>query len=59
LLLNIHDEFVVESSEDAAAEAAEILEREMAAAFLEVFRDAPSRGLVDVAVSRCWADAKE
>jgi hypothetical protein len=46
----------VQVSEDAAADAAEIL---VAATFLEVFPDAPPTGLVEVAVAGCWADAKD
>jgi DNA polymerase I len=55
LILQVHDELLIEAAEDCAAEVAALLEREMTAAYLELFPDAPVRGLVDVATRTCWA----
>jgi DNA polymerase-1 len=53
LVLQIHDELLFESPDDEAGEVAEIVEREMAAAF-EL--DPPLA--VDVGVGRNWLEAK-
>jgi DNA polymerase-1 len=58
-LLQIHDELVVECLEDEAPQVAAVLEAQMAAAWTEVFPDAPTLKLVDVAIRRCWAKSKK
>jgi DNA polymerase I-like protein with 3'-5' exonuclease and polymerase domains len=58
LIMMVHDEFVVEAAEDRAEVAAEVVEREMTAAFAEVFPEVPTNGLVEGKAVRCWADAK-
>ena len=55
LILQIHDELVVEAIEAAAAELEQLLEAQLTAAYLELFPDAPVLGLVDVTSRRCWA----
>jgi DNA polymerase-1 len=55
LLLQIHDELLVECAEALAPEVAQLLEQHMTAAFSELFPGAPIVGLVDVAIRQCWA----
>jgi DNA polymerase I len=55
LLLQVHDELVIECAEGIADEVAALLERHMTAAWVELFPDAPINGLVDVASRPCWA----
>jgi len=58
LLLQVHDEFLVECREDPEVLAAvkRVVEEEMVAAFLDAFPNAPVMGLVDAKVGRSWAD---
>ena len=58
IIATVHDEIVAEVSDGDAAEAARRLEAAMVEAFLEVFPEAPTTGLVDVAIVGCWAEAK-
>jgi DNA polymerase-1 len=59
LVLAVHDELVLEVSEDRAAEAAKLLERAMVQAFVEYFPQAPTNGLeVEVHTVRAWGEAK-
>jgi DNA polymerase I len=58
IIATVHDEIVAEVGAGDAAEAARRLEAAMVEAFVEVFPEAPSTGLVDGAVVDCWADAK-
>ena len=55
MILQIHDELVLEVPADAADAAADSLAACMAEAFSDVFPDAPVLGLVDVATRPCWA----
>jgi DNA polymerase I-like protein with 3'-5' exonuclease and polymerase domains len=55
LILQIHDELVVECAEDLAPAVEALLSEHMTAAWSEVFPDAPVRGIVDVASRKCWA----
>jgi DNA polymerase-1 len=58
LIMMVHDEFVVEAAEERAEAVAAIVEEQMTRAFTEVFPEAPTTGLVDVAIVGCWAEAK-
>ena len=58
IILQVHDELVVEAAEQDALTARDRLVEAMTEAFLEVFPDAPTTGLVDVAIVDCWAEAK-
>ena len=53
LILQVHDELIVEAPEDESARAARILQEEMEAA-----ADLSVRLAVDVNVGRTWYDAK-
>jgi DNA polymerase-1 len=55
LLLQIHDELVVECAEDIAFEVERLLTEHMTAAYLELFPAASTFKLVDVATRKCWA----
>ena len=55
LILQIHDELLVECAEALAPEVEELLTQHMTAAYLELFPDAPTLKLVDVATRKCWA----
>ena len=59
IILQVHDEIVVECAEDLADEVGACLAEAMTAAWLEVFPGEPAGGIVDVHAVRCWADAKE
>ena len=58
IIATVHDEIVAEVSDGDAAEAARRLEAAMVEAFLEIFLEAPTIGLVDVAIVGCWAESK-
>ena len=58
IIATVHDEIVAEVSDGDAAEAASRLEAAMVEAFLEVFPEAPTIGLVGVTIVRCWVEAK-
>jgi DNA polymerase I len=58
MILQVHDELVLEVSEDSAEGAAECLAALMTDAFAELFPQAPLAGLVKTAVVRVWAEAK-
>jgi DNA polymerase I len=55
LILQIHDELVVECAEAEAPAVAAMLAEQMTAAYRQLFPDAPVLGLVDVATRTCWA----
>ena len=55
LLLQIHDELLVECAEALAPKVERLLIEHMTAAYRELFPDAPVLGLVDVASRACWA----
>ena len=59
IILQVHDELLVEASENDAEAARDRLVAAMTDAFSEVFPDAPTLGLVDVAIRRCWAEEGE
>jgi DNA polymerase-1 len=59
LLLQIHDELLVECAAPIAATVEALLVEHMTAAWLELFPDGPTRGLVDTAVRCCWAKPEE
>jgi DNA polymerase-1 len=58
LIATVHDEAVLLVPDDLAAveRLGAIAQQEMIAAFLEVFPDAPTSGLVDPAVGPTWGD---
>ena len=58
LIATVHDEAVllVPDEPDAVERIGAIAQKEMIAAFLEVFPDAPTLGLVDPAVGPTWGD---
>jgi DNA polymerase I-like protein with 3'-5' exonuclease and polymerase domains len=58
LIATVHDEAVLLVPDDLAAleRIGAIAQKEMIAAFLEVFPDAPTPGLVDPAVGHTWGD---
>jgi DNA polymerase-1 len=58
LVLQVHDELVLEVPEDAAEQAAAELDTAMVAAFAELFPDAPLAGLVKTNIVQAWSDAK-
>jgi len=58
MVLQIHDELVLEVPEDAAEQAATVLDTAMVAAFAELFPDAPLAGLVKTKIVNIWSDAK-
>jgi DNA polymerase I len=58
ILLQVHDEIVVEASEAVASEAGARLAEAMADAWAEVFPGEPVDGIVEVKTVKCWADAK-
>jgi DNA polymerase I-like protein with 3'-5' exonuclease and polymerase domains len=57
MILQVHDELVIETNEMIAAEVAALVEQHMVAAYVELFPAAPRVGLVDVATRPCWAKA--
>ena len=59
IILQVHDEIIVECAEDLAADVSTRLAEAMTEAWLEVFPGEPAGGIVDVHAVRCWADAKE
>jgi DNA polymerase-1 len=54
----VHDEIVLEVSEQDAAEAKARLEAAMRAGMLEIFPDAMTVGLVDAKIVPNWGGAK-
>jgi DNA polymerase I-like protein with 3'-5' exonuclease and polymerase domains len=58
LVLAVHDELVAEVREDQAEQAAKLIEQAMTAAFLKVFPNAPTNGLVKVKIVKKWGEAK-
>ncbi len=54
----IHDEVVVESSADAAPDVKTVVEESMAAGMLDIFAEAPTRGLVQAQIAEDWSQAK-
>jgi DNA polymerase I len=58
LILQVHDELVLEVPEDEAEQAAAVLDAWMVAAFAELFPGAPLAGLVKVAICKSWSEAK-
>jgi DNA polymerase-1 len=59
MVLQVHDELVVECAETDADEISALVEREMTAAWCEVFPAAPADGIVEVSARRCWAKPKK
>lgn len=55
LILQVHDELLVECDEAIAAEAAELVTAGMTSAWTEMFPDAPADGIVEADTRRCWA----
>jgi DNA polymerase-1 len=58
LILAVHDELVLEVTEDRAEEAAGLLREVMEQAFAEYFPHAPVNRLVEVHIVERWGDAK-
>jgi DNA polymerase I-like protein with 3'-5' exonuclease and polymerase domains len=54
----VHDEIVVIAREEDADAVARLLQECMTRAFLEMFPDAPTMGLVECSVGKNWADAQ-
>lgn len=54
----VHDEILLEASEQDAPVAKEALEKAMVEGFLQVFPDAPTTGLVAAKIGGNWADLK-
>jgi DNA polymerase I len=54
LIMQVHDELVVETAETLAAEVAELLEEHMTATWRDLFPDAPYQGVVKVSTRKCW-----
>lgn len=58
-LINVvHDELILEAPIDEVEQASEVLQVGMEQAFLRMFPDTTTRGLVDVGVGKTWADCK-
>jgi DNA polymerase-1 len=55
LILQVHDELLIECAEELAPTVEAILTEHMTAAWSELFPDAPTRGIVDVTSRKCWA----
>jgi DNA polymerase-1 len=58
MVLQVHDELVLEVPADAAEQAATALDDAMVTAFAELFADAPLAGLVKTKIVNVWSDAK-
>jgi DNA polymerase-1 len=58
IVVQIHDEVILEVSAHAAGAIMKTLESEMSAAFAEMFPDEPVTNLVDVKTGAIWADLK-
>jgi DNA polymerase-1 len=58
LVLSVHDELVLDVPADRAGECSRILHDCMVAAFVEVFPNAPTSGLVEVRSGPTWGAAK-
>jgi DNA polymerase I len=58
LVLQVHDEFVVEGDEAVVSAAKRIVEQEMIAAFEALLPGAPTKGLVSAHSGPAWAAAK-
>jgi DNA polymerase-1 len=58
MVLQVHDELVLEVSADGAEGVAECLATLMTNAFAELFPQAPLTGLVKTAAVKVWSDAK-
>jgi DNA polymerase-1 len=54
LIACVHDELLLEVREEHAERAREILQQEMTAAFVRLFSDAPTTGLVDIKTGPNW-----
>lgn len=54
----VHDEILLEASDQDAISAKEALERAMIEGFQEIFPNAPISDLVDAKIGRSWADVK-
>ncbi|NCC04441.1 MAG: hypothetical protein EOM37_10450 [Proteobacteria bacterium] len=54
----VHDEILLEVSQDYASAVKAILEQVMTQGFLDVFPEAPTAGLVDAKCGATWAEAK-
>jgi DNA polymerase I len=55
LLLQVHDELIVECAEEIAPEVEQLLISHITAAYHTLFPDAPTLNLVDIASRKCWA----
>jgi DNA polymerase I len=58
MVLQVHDELVLEVPEDQAEDTARQLDACMVEAFAELFPDAPTAGLVSTAIVMVWGEAK-
>jgi len=57
-VLVVHDELVLEVAREEAEEASHRLAKLMREAFLEIFPDGPTEGLVEAHTGSSWAEAK-
>ena len=55
LIMQVHDELVVEAADTAAPEVEALLVEHMTAAWVELFPEAPTPGIVDARISPVWA----
>lgn len=58
LVTTVHDEVIVDSSVEFAERNAEVIERCMKQAMLDVFPNACLNNLVEVTVGKSWLEAK-
>jgi DNA polymerase-1 len=58
LILSVHDELILEVRADRAEEALQILQQAMIDAWVRMFPGAPTKGLVNTAICRNWAEFK-
>jgi DNA polymerase I len=59
LIMQVHDELVVLAADDVAAEVEAVVVEHMTAAWVELFPQAPSLGIVDARTSAVWAKPEE
>ena len=57
LIASVHDELIVECSEDIADVVGALLEEAMTFGFLRIFPGSPTTGLVEARKARSWAKA--
>jgi DNA polymerase I-like protein with 3'-5' exonuclease and polymerase domains len=58
MIASVHDELLLEVSEDHAEHAAGVLAEQMLDAFVHWFPEAPTTGVVEVKIVNNWSEAK-